>query len=114
MPRIAPFRSMFGGRAGENQDGFAANLDQTLFLKYGSVVRGMIAPRAGNLADRLGKIADPEAFADELFVSVLSRGPSDDERQDAAKALTSSANRAAATTELIWALVASTEFRFNH
>jgi hypothetical protein len=114
MPRIAPFRSMFGGRAGENQDGFAANLDQTLFLKYGSVVRGMIAPRAGNLADRLGKIADPEAFADELFVSVLSRRPSDDERQDAAKALTSSANRAAATTELIWALVASTEFRFNH
>jgi len=114
LPRIAPFRSIFGGRAGENQDGFAANLDQTLFLKYGSVVRGMIAPRPGNLADRLAKLADASAFADELFVSVLSRRPTDDEKKDVARTLAASADRAAAAAELIWALVASTEFRFNH
>lgn len=114
LPRIAPFRAMFGGRAGESQDGFAANLDQTLFLKYGSVVRGMIAPRAGNLADRLSKMTNPGEFADELFLSVLSRRPTVEEKADAARTLTSTRDRAAATAELIWALVASTEFRFNH
>jgi hypothetical protein len=114
QPRVAPFRSMFGGRAGETQDGFAATLDQTLFLKYGSAVRGMIAPRAGNLADRLAKLTDADAYADELFISILSRRPSTDERQDVAKVLSSTTDRAAATAELIWALVASAEFRFNH
>lgn len=114
LPRIAPFRSMFAGRAGESQDGFDATLDQTLFLKYGSVVRGMIAPRAGNLADRLAKLTDAGAYAEELFISVLSRRPTEDEKKDVAKVLTSPGNRADATAELVWALVASAEFRFNH
>jgi hypothetical protein len=74
----------------------------------------MIAPRAGNLADRLAKLTDADAYADELFVSVLSRMPSKDERQDVARVLSSTSDRAAATAELIWALVASAEFRFNH
>ena len=74
----------------------------------------MIAPRPGNLADRLAKLADASAFADELFVSVLSRRPTDDEKKDVARTLAASADRAAAAAELIWALVASTEFRFNH
>ena len=41
-PRISPFRSMFAARAGGSQDGFSATLDQTLFLKFGGTVRGMI------------------------------------------------------------------------
>jgi hypothetical protein len=112
--RVPPFRSMFSGRAGESQDGFAATLDQTLFLKYNTTVRGMIAPRAGNLADRLAKIDDAGAFADELFMSVLSRPPTNDEKKDVADTLASAGDRAAATAELVWALVASAEFRFNH
>ena len=35
-PHVAPFRAMFGGRPGEPEDGFAATLDQTLFLKHGA------------------------------------------------------------------------------
>lgn len=113
-PQVPPFRAMFAARAGEPQDGFSATLDQTLFLKYGPAIRGLIAPAAGNLADRLAKIAEPDAFADELFVSVLSRRPTAEEREDVADALKAAKDRNAAIGELIWALVASAEFRFNH
>jgi hypothetical protein len=112
--RVPPFLSMFAARAGEAQDNFTATLDQTLFIKYGGVVRAMIAPRAGNLADRLAKISDPAAFADELFVSVLSRRPTTDEQNDVAEALKTGKDRVAVIGELVWALVASAEFRFNH
>ena len=112
-PRVAPFRNIFGARPGE-PDSPSATLDQTLFLKHGGAVRGMIAPRAGNLADRLAKLSDPAVIADELFVSVLTRKPTDDEKKDVAALLKKSPDRAAALAELVWALVASAELRFNH
>ena len=112
-PRVAPFRAMFGGRPGE-PDAADATLDQTLFLKYGPGVRSMIAPRAGNLVDRLAKRQAADEVADELFLSVLTRPPSADERADVAELLKKSPDRAAALAELVWALVASAEFRFNH
>jgi hypothetical protein len=113
-PRVPPFRSMFASRAGESPGEFAATLDQTLFLKYNGVIRGMIAPRAGNLADRLGKIPDAKGLADELFISALSRPPTAEEVRDVSEVLAGAADRGAAVAELIWALVASSEFRFNH
>jgi Protein of unknown function (DUF1549)/Protein of unknown function (DUF1553) len=110
MPRVPPFRNMFAARAGEPQDGFTATLDQTLFLKYGPTVRGMISPRVQSLA----KLADADAIADELFVSVLSRRPTAEEKKDVADALKGAKDGNAALAELVWALVASAEFRFNH
>ena len=85
--RAAPFRRTFGGQPGEPEDPSATTLDQALFLKHGGTIRGMIAPRAGNLMDRLGKLPDPQAVIDELFLSVLSRPPTDQERADVAAAL---------------------------
>ena len=111
---VAAFVKVFGGRPGEPEDAFAATLDQSLFLKNGAVVRGLIAAKPGSLVDRLAKRTDPDAVADELFVSVLTRPPTDDERRDVAAALKDVKDRPAALAELAWALVASAEFRFNH
>jgi hypothetical protein len=113
-PRLGPFRATFGGQPGEPDTGRTTTLDQTLFLKNGAVVRGMIAPRPGNLAERLGKLTDPGEVADELFLSVLSRPPTAEERKDVTDLLKASADRPAAVAELVWALLASAEFRFNH
>jgi hypothetical protein len=113
-PRVSPFRSIFSGRAGEPEGNDAATLGQALFLKYGGTVRGAIAARPGNLLDRLNKLKGDDAVADELFVSVLSRSPTAEERKDVAVALKGAANRSAELAEVIWALVASAEFRFNH
>jgi hypothetical protein len=110
---LPKFRAIFGAQPGQPED-FSASLDQTLFLKYGPQVRALLAPRAGNLADRLSKLTEPGAFAEELFVSVFSRPPTDDERKDITAALAAAKDRSAAVGELIWALLASAEFRFNH
>lgn len=114
LPRLTPFRNLFSRQPGESQDGFSATLDQTLFLKFNPTIRGMVAVRAGNLADRLIKLTDADALSEELFVSVYSRKPSAEEKKDVAEALKAARDRPAAVTELVWALVASSEFRFNH
>ena len=113
-PRLAPFRSMLGRGGDATADTFSSTLDQTLFLKYGATVRGLLPPRAGNLADRLGKITNPDAVAEELFAAILSRRPTADERKDVADALKATTDRQKTINELVWALVASAEFRFNH
>jgi hypothetical protein len=110
--KAASFRGTFGGPPGEPDDPAAATLDQALFLKHGGTVRGLIAPRAGNLTHRLGALTDPRAVADELFLGVLSRLPTDEERADVAAALRG--DKSAALAEVVWALIASAEFRFNH
>ena len=69
------------------EDSFAATLDQTLFLKYGAAVRGYVHARPGNLTDRLSKLTDADAVADELFLSVLTRRPTADEKKDVADCL---------------------------
>jgi hypothetical protein len=113
-PRLGPFRSMLGRGGDVTGDAFSATLDQTLFLKYGSAVRGLLAPRPGNLTDRLNKLTNPDAVAEELFAAVLSRRPTADERKDVTDALKKTTDRGKTINELVWALVASAEFRFNH
>lgn len=113
-PRLGPFRAMLGRGVDPTADNFSATLDQTLFVKYGSAVRGMLTPRTGSLTDRLNKITNPDAVADELFAAVLSRRPTGDERKDVADALRKTTDRGKTINELVWALVASAEFRFNH
>lgn len=115
--QAAQIVKLFGGAPGEpssDQD-FEATLDQTLFVNNGGLLRGWLAPRPGNLTDRLAKLTDAATLADELYLSVLSRRPSAEERQEVADHLRIRGTaRSAAIEELAWALLASAEFRFNH
>jgi hypothetical protein len=113
---VAPFISTFAGPAGQPEAKFQATLAQSLFINNGGQVRDWLAPRAGSLVDRLAKLSDPAAIADELYVSVLTRAPTAEERTDLADYLKDrpADQRVAAFQELAWALVASVEFRFNH
>lgn len=113
-PQAAPFVNVFGGSPGQPEEKFAATLDQTLFLKHGGTIRNLITQRPGSLLDRLMKLDDPNAVSDELFISVLTRHPAPDERKDVANAVKAVPDRRAALAEIVWALIASAEFRFNH
>ena len=111
-PGVLPaFRNMFGGHPGLPDSGATTNLDQTLFLKFGGTIRGMIG---GGLSARVLKLTDASLQADELFLSVFSRLPTADEKKDVADAIKAAPDRSAAVQELIWAMLASSEFRFNH
>jgi hypothetical protein len=104
----------FGSQPGMPQS-FDATLDQALFLANGPVVRSWLAPRAGNLTDRLLHLATPDAVAEELYLSVLTRRPDVEERNEVAGYLAHHrTDRPAAVQELAWALLTSSEFRFNH
>jgi hypothetical protein len=113
---VAQVVARFGAAPGqpENEE-FQATLDQTLFLTNGPLLRSWLARRNGNLMDRLTPLTTSDAVAEELYLSVLTRLPSAEERKDVADYLKDRAkDRAAALQELAWALMASAEFRFNH
>jgi hypothetical protein len=106
---LTPFVRAFGNPAGTPQ-AFDARMDQALFLANGPTVRGWLQPRPGNLLARLQKLSGG-ALADELYLSVLTRLPDDEERREAAEFL---ARRPDGLADLAWALLTSAEFRFNH
>jgi hypothetical protein len=109
----APFVTAFGGPPGR-AEGFDARVDQALFLANGPVVRSWLAPRPGNLTSRLAALKG-DALAEELYLSVLTRRPDAEERQEVTDFLAARpADRNAALQDLAWALLASAEFRFNH
>jgi hypothetical protein len=68
------------------------------------------------LTERLGKMTDEKKLVEELYLSVLTRRPTDGEVADVAAYLKQrpKEKRMAAIQEIVWALLTSAEFRFNH
>ncbi len=114
-PSVQAFVALFAAGPGQPQHSFQATVDQALFLANGGQVRSWLATVEGNLTDRVVKLAEPQQAAAELYVSVLSRPPTEAEAAEVTSYLAPrSADRAAAVQELAWALFCSAEFRFNH
>lgn len=112
------FTQLFGGEPGHPPEGFESTANQVLFLANDPTIIGFLQRKTGNLADRLLKLPEdnPQAIAEELFLSALSRRPTADDIDDVRGYLANQTGdaRTAAVQELIWALIASAEFRFNH
>jgi hypothetical protein len=112
---IQRFVALFGSGSGQPERGFFATVDQALFFANGGEVQSWLAPASGNLSDRLLKTSDAKQLADELYLSVLTRRPSADESAEIVRYLAArTKDRPAAVQEMVWALVTSSEFRFNH
>jgi len=112
------FVTLFGGLPGKPVEGFETTADQSLYLSNDGAIQGFVTPRSGNTADRVVKVpADqPVKIADELYLSVLNRHPDQTETEEVAKLLQgkAGAERSQMVSDLVWALVMSSEFRFNH
>jgi len=108
--------TLYGAGSGQPQGEFFATIDQALFMANGGPLKGWLAPGGGNLTERLGKMTDEKQLVEELYLSVLTRRPSDEEVVDVIGYLKerTTKQRAAAIQELAWALLTSAEFRFNH
>lgn len=110
-PNAGPFIAMFGGGAGQPQDVFYATADQALFYGNG----GTIHSWASVLAAPLSTQQDPKLLAEELYLHVFNRRPTDDEITLVTTHLQSRADtRVPAIQEMVWGLLSSAEFRFNH
>jgi hypothetical protein len=108
--------SLYGAGSGQPQDEFFATIDQALFMANGGSLKGWLAPGGGNLTERLGSMADDKKLVEELYLSVLTRHPTDGEVADVVAYLKErpKEKRAVAIQEIAWALLTSAEFRFNH
>jgi hypothetical protein len=111
----ATFVGLFSPGPAQSQQDFFATVDQALFFDNDGLVRNWLAPGGGNLTDRLVKAKDVKALADELYLSVLTRRPTDVESAQIVNYLAVPAERrTAAVQDLAWALLSSAEFRFRH
>jgi hypothetical protein len=112
------FVSLFGGPAGQAPQDFETTVDQVLFVANDPTMIALTKTKAGNLADRIAKLPadDTNAIAEELFFSVLTRKPTSEDIADVKAHLSQpmGTDRPALIQELVWALLASSEFRFNH
>lgn len=94
---------------------FQANASHALFLSYNPIVQTMLKPGPGALVGQLAKAKDGAEVARLAYLAVLSRLPSDDEVADVVKYLAApGVTREELGRDVIWALLAGTEFRFNH
>jgi hypothetical protein len=97
---------------------YRAGTLQALMLMNGRVAAGVSNTDVSNL---LGAIIAPYMSDDEriesLFFATLSRHPADDERQACVAVLAdckTDEDRTKALSDVLWALLNSTEFAFNH
>mgnify|MGYP001424661607 CR=1 FL=1 len=112
-PNVDQFVLKFAAQGGQKTT-YDATADQALFLINGPLVQSWLVPQAGNLTDRLQKLEDTGQFADELYLSVLTRKPTATEITEVTESLKTASDRGSAVQELTWALLSSAEFRFNH
>lgn len=111
----ARFAKAFANPPREPEVGHNPSVKAALFLLNDEAVLGWLQPQPGNLVDRLVKFDEPAKVADELYLSVLSRRPTTEDTEEASTYLSSRGDdRAAACGDLVWALLASTEFCVNH
>jgi len=91
------------------------SLRSALFFRNSDHVQWAMKPRDANLIDRLSKISDPNALADEMYLSILTRLPLAEEKTELTGWLgKNAANKPQAIADFAWALVSSTEFFANH
>ena len=106
------------GEPSDGQGTFQGSLSEHLFIHNGDQFRGLCYPRNGNLAENLLKCEeDWNAKVDQMFVSVLSRMPSAEERERFVSYLSVDPQDTKLASqrieEALWVLVACSEFRFN-
>ena len=111
-PHENQFVSLFANSAGQPQNDFFATADQVLYFENAGSLRGWANP----LAARLAALTEPGKVPEELYLSVFTRLPTAEEANDITSLITTRppAEKAAALTDAVWALLTSTEFRFRH
>jgi hypothetical protein len=93
--------------------GFQANASHALYLTYNPTMRTMLSPNG--LVGKLAKLTDADEVARTAYLTVLSRPPSTEESATVEKHLaTPGVPREELCRDVVWALLAGREFRFNH
>ncbi len=113
IPQITPIINALATPAGQ-APGYEARVEQALYLSNNTQLQSLISPRKGSLAFRLAEIKEASLFAEELYLGVLTRMPTEDEKKEVVGLFNKKeADKPAIIRDLIWALLTSVEFRFQ-
>ena len=94
---------------------FFASAEQALYTANGGSILSWAGANGNNITTQIINEADAKKAAEKLYLSILSRLPSEAESKDVETYLASRPDqKPAAAQELVWGLVASVEFRMNH
>jgi len=89
------------------------NLSQALHLLNGDTVNSKIAQ--GNLIKRrLDEKKLPQDILEEIYIRTLSRRPTEAERSALNEVMLKNDNQQQVLEDILWALMNSREFLFNH
>ena len=91
-----------------------SNLSQALQLIGGATVNGKLRDDKGRMAALAKSDKTPEAIVKELYLAALSRDPSPQEVEAAAKHIKDAKDRRMAVEDIGWVLINSKEFLFRH
>ena len=90
------------------------NLGQALHMLVGSTYSDKISREGGRLDGLLKKGASDREIVEEFYLAALSRFPAQEEVAGLEKAIGQSSSRRKAMEALVWGLIASREFAYNH
>ncbi len=94
---------------------FQSSAGEALFLSNHADVQRLLTPSGKNLVARLAAMKDGKALADTAVWTVFGRAAEAEERDVLARWVEERpGDRAKACGQMVWALLTSAEFRFNH
>jgi hypothetical protein len=115
LPAVrAKFMAAYANPPREPELKFTPAVRAALFLLNDETIVQWTMPREGNLAEKLTDMTDNSAVAEELYLAIFSRFPASEESETVNQHLKQAEARAAAVSQLVWALLASVEFATNH
>ncbi|MEQ8821761.1 MAG: DUF1553 domain-containing protein [Sumerlaeia bacterium] len=114
----AEFVHTFDNDEMEWSNAFESSIPQALFLMNDETMARTVSFAKGSMLSRIGSTTtDPGEVTQYLYLSALSRQPSAEELERVSAALAASKSKVeqkALAEDVLWALVASTEFLTNH
>jgi hypothetical protein len=109
------FVAAFANEPREPEDQINPSVKGALFSLNDDLVLQLVSRQSGNLIDRLLAMTSDELLADELYLSVFTRRPNNDERNELVAWLTKhSDRREKAIANWAWSMLTSMEFVVNH
>ena len=115
QPELTTLFTVFSRLPGQPDNGFQPSVDQALYLLNSEqIVKFM---KESVLLDRLSHVENSDKLADELYLAVLSRRPTDEEKADVRRlveGVSDQKQRRAVVRQIVWGQLLSAEFRLNH
>ena len=109
------FAKAFANAARDPEDEIAFSLKAALFLLNDEAVLGLLKPEADSTVAGLMEMKPDNVMIEKAYLAILSRKPEPQETKDALDFLSKPVSAGeVGVVNLVWALLASSEFNLNH